>query len=135
MNKYTTGDIGSAVRNLSEPPIKASRIKASRTSLFIAQCLDAGASYASIWFSLNGLGTALFGTEIIFFAAARFFGEAPEGRPWAIKREDRPAAFAAPNPAFLAPLTVGIPRLPIQSSILSPRITYQQPLGGTPHGT
>ena len=23
-----------------------------------------------------------------------FFGEAPERRPWAIKREDRPAAFA-----------------------------------------
>ena len=29
-----------------------------------------------------------------FLNQPHFFGEAPERRPWAIKREDRPAAFA-----------------------------------------
>src|SRR5580692_11126377 len=55
-----------------------------------------------------------------FLKSAHFFGEAPEPRPWAIKREDRRLLLpGAPNPAFLVPLAVGIPPSPIQASILS----------------
>src|SRR5580704_15057313 len=45
-----------------------------------------------------------------------FFGEVSERRPWASKREDRPAAFAGRSKLVLA---AGIPLMPIQASILS----------------
>src|SRR5215469_8746718 len=45
-----------------------------------------------------------------------FFGEAPERRPWAIKRENRPAAFAGRSFCLSGP---GILRLPTWASILS----------------
>src|SRR5207245_7482383 len=44
------------------------------------------------------------------------FGEAPERRPWAIKREDRPAAFAGRSFCLSG---TGIARLPTSASILS----------------
>ena len=44
-----------------------------------------------------------------------FFGEAPERRPWAIKRENRPAAFAGRSIC----LSDGIHAVPTQASILS----------------
>jgi len=55
-----------------------------------------------------------------------FFGEAPERRPWAIKRENRPAAFAGRSKC----LSDGIHAVPTQASILSrsflPSDTRQQ---------
>ena len=37
-----------------------------------------------------------------YLKPAHFFGEAPERRPWAIKREDRPAAFAGRSKSRLS---------------------------------
>jgi len=55
-----------------------------------------------------------------FFKSAHFFGEAPERRPWDINAKIARLLFpGAPNPAFLLPLAVGIPPVPIQASILS----------------
>ena len=39
---------------------------------------------------------------------AHFFGEAPERRPWAIKREDRPAAFAGRSESVLLGWDTGL---------------------------
>jgi len=47
-----------------------------------------------------------------------FFGETPERRPWAIKREDRPAAFAGRS-QLLTPRLSGIPPVSTRVSILS----------------
>jgi hypothetical protein len=59
--------------------------------------------------------------------SAYFFGEAPERRPWAINAKiARLLLPGVPNLAFLAPLVIGIPPLPIQASILSHRNIYEQ---------
>jgi hypothetical protein len=58
-----------------------------------------------------------------------FFGEAPERRPWAEKRENQPRPLlpATPIRVFSVPPAAGIPPLPTQTSILSrPRTAYPQ---------
>src|SRR5438477_11018911 len=62
--------------------------------------------------------------------SVHFFGEAPERRPWAIKRELAPARFcrALPN-GFLRHR---IPVVPTQASILSQRVQCCRCLTGCP---
>jgi hypothetical protein len=70
-----------------------------------------------------------------FLKSAHFFGEVPERRSWAITCEDRPAAFAGRSKSRLSsPCGIGIPPLPIQASILSPRIIYRPLQLATPTG-
>src|ERR1041385_5023080 len=44
----------------------------------------------------------VFDSSLPCFQNPDFFGEAPERRPWAIKREDRPAAFAGRSSSRLS---------------------------------
>jgi len=47
-----------------------------------------------------------------------FLWKASERRPWAIKREDRPAAFAG-RPEWVSSMHTGLPVVPTRASILS----------------
>jgi hypothetical protein len=71
-----------------------------------------------------------------FLKSAHFFGEAPERRPWAIKREDRPAAFAGRSKSRLS-----CPSSHRDTAVaytgkypIPPRIVYRQLQHATPAG-
>jgi hypothetical protein len=51
--------------------------------------------------------TTVRASPALVFQLPHFFGEAPERRPWAIKREDRPAAFAGRSDSSLWPTVLG----------------------------
>jgi hypothetical protein len=71
-----------------------------------------------------------------FQSQPHFFGESPERRPWAIKREDRPAAFAGRSESRLScpsghrdTAVAYTGKYPIP-----PRIIYRQLQRATPPG-
>ena len=56
-------------------------------------CL-AGGSVIALFSTRRVPRPSFFARPQLWFSKPHFFGEASERRPWAIKREDRPAAFA-----------------------------------------